>query len=105
MLIGHRKEVGIIVMIGTKIRERVKKMRYYAFSPNLLIRLRKSRRMTQVQLADASGLSQAAISNYEKGEREPDTEALKKLGKAFSVYFVADWNGLHSEDTDPLEPQ
>ena len=79
-------------------------MRYYAFSPNLLIRLRKSKRMTQVQLAEASGLSQSAISNFEKGDREPDNDSLKKLVKAFSVYFVADWNGLHNEETDPLEP-
>lgn len=83
-------------MVSAKKRA-VKKLRYFAFSADLLVKLRKENAMTQAQLAEASGLSQGAISNYENGEREPDTEALKKLGKVFGLFFVADWAGTHSD--------
>ena len=35
----------------------------------------------QVQLAQASGVSQAAICRWLKGEREPDITTLQKLGE------------------------
>lgn len=78
------------------------KVRYYAFSPALLTKLRKAKGWNQVQLAEASGVSQGAISLYESGKREPDNEALKRLGRAFTVYFVSDWGGIHGEEKDPL---
>jgi transcriptional regulator with XRE-family HTH domain len=41
--------------------------------------------MTLEDLADASGLSVASISNYEQGRNEPSIDALGKLSKAFGV--------------------
>jgi transcriptional regulator with XRE-family HTH domain len=49
-----------------------------------LARLMKERNLTQAQLADATGISQAAISRYLKG-RTPKTSELVKLAKQFGV--------------------
>ena len=77
-------------------------MRQYSFSPALLEKLRKKARLTQAELAQETGITQGAISNYERG-REPDVDALRKLGKFFNLFFVADWKGDFSEELDPLD--
>ena len=41
--------------------------------------------MTKSALADACGISSMAISNYEKGIRNPDMEIINKLAKALDV--------------------
>ena len=41
--------------------------------------------MTQEQLADMVGLTQAALSRYEKGMRDPDDEVIARLAKALGV--------------------
>lgn len=41
--------------------------------------LRQHRELTQSQLAEISGVSRAAISDFERGEREPGPESLKRL--------------------------
>lgn len=50
-----------------------------------LIRLRKSRGLTQEDLAKIIGVSRGAIANYEKGIREPSFEMLEKLADYFNV--------------------
>ena len=40
--------------------------------------------ISQKQLATYIGVTDAAISQYEKGKRKPDLEILKKLSKVFN---------------------
>ncbi|TYP56803.1 helix-turn-helix domain-containing protein [Thermosediminibacter litoriperuensis] len=47
--------------------------------------LREERKITQQELAQYLGVSQKTISNYEKGERSPDPETLKKIADYFDV--------------------
>ena len=47
--------------------------------------LRKSRGMTQKELADFFGYSESYISYIEKGERKISIEDLQKIAKIFSV--------------------
>lgn len=45
-------------------------------------RLRKAREntgLTQVQVAQRLGVTNAALSNYERGLRDPDTELLARM--------------------------
>ena len=55
-----------------------------SFDKNLL-RLRKSRNLTQDQMADLVGLHSASIKTYESGKTQPSLEALKKIVVACSV--------------------
>ncbi len=48
-------------------------------------RLRKTRGLTQAQLAKATGVTQANISYYENGARDPTASALTLLAKALGV--------------------
>lgn len=53
--------------------------------PQRLKDLRKAHKMTQAQLADELGITQANISRYEAGEHGPDFETLIKLSEVFNV--------------------
>jgi transcriptional regulator with XRE-family HTH domain len=81
--------------------EKEKGLRYLAFSADLLVQLRKHHNVNQVQLAEVTGISQSTISFLEKG-REPSLDVMKRLGKFFNVYFVADWSGIHGADHDSI---
>lgn len=50
--------------------------------------LRKSYGLSQKEFADKVGLSQSAISQFEKEERMPSTAALENIAKAFSIPFA-----------------
>lgn len=50
-----------------------------------LIRLRKSRNMTQDDLAKGLKVSRSTIGNYEQGTREPDFEMLEKIADFFNI--------------------
>lgn len=52
---------------------------------NTLRKLRKERKLTQQQVADAIGLGMQAYSYYEKGDRQPSPETLCKLADFFCV--------------------
>lgn len=66
--------------------------------------MRKSRGMTQEDLARAIGQSASSITMYETGRREPDFETLEALADVFNVPMVSfvDGSGVvsvgHSED-------
>ena len=47
--------------------------------------LREKAGMTQVQLAEASGLPLGSIRNYEQGHRDPLWQAIFKLADALGV--------------------
>lgn len=49
--------------------------------------LRKSRHMSQQQIADAIGMSQNSIAQYENDLREPSFSVLKKIAEFFNVPF------------------
>lgn len=60
--------------------------------------LRKTRGMTQIQLADALGLERASISNYETGRRYPSLVQLEAICKVLGVsleYFGVENNEVH----------
>ena len=47
--------------------------------------LRRSRKMTQAQLAEQLGLSASAVGMYEQGRREPDLSVILQLCRIFEV--------------------
>lgn len=47
-----------------------------------LAAIRKSRGLTQIELADKCGWKKSTISDYERGEREPNITKLQVLAKA-----------------------
>lgn len=51
----------------------------------LIATMRRSRGMSQTQLADMIGRKQNSISSYESGRREPDVDTLEALADAFNV--------------------
>lgn len=52
---------------------------------NKLKILRKAKKLTQKQVADAVGIGMQAYAYYEKAEREPSQETLIKLADFFGV--------------------
>lgn len=50
-----------------------------------LKQLRKSKRLTQQEVADFCGTTKGAISNYELGRREPDLKVLEKFATFYGV--------------------
>lgn len=50
-----------------------------------LIALREERRLSQVEVARALGMSRSGFSMYELGQREPDMEMVRKLADYFKV--------------------
>lgn len=52
---------------------------------NRLKSLRKSKRLTQKQLAQKINVTHVSISGYESGNRSPDTDTLQRLADFFEV--------------------
>lgn len=52
---------------------------------NKLKKLRENQGLLQKELADKIGISLSSISMYERGERQPDNETLKKISQYFNV--------------------
>lgn len=50
-----------------------------------LIRIRKSKMVTQSQLADSVGVSVKTIRRYEHDETLPDAEMIKRISEALNV--------------------
>ena len=50
-----------------------------------LLTLRKTKGLTQKEIADHLGISRQAYANYESGNREPDINMLKLLSEYFEV--------------------
>lgn len=65
---------------------------------NNLKNLRKNRGLTQIQLQIATGIEQALLSKFERGERIPPTETLIILADFYGVsidYLLARTNNPH----------
>lgn len=69
--------------------------------------MRLSRGMTQADLAKAIGQSQASITMYETGKREPDFETLESLADVFNVPLISfvDGDGTVSVSHSDGKPQ
>lgn len=71
-----------------------------------LKRIRKQRKMSQVELASKIGVSRSTISMYEMGEREPDFETLEAIADVFNVdmaYLIgSEMKKAPSEDGEDL---
>lgn len=64
---------------------------------DMVIRLRHDSHMTQKELAAKSGMTQANISNLEKGTSKPTIESLKKIADAFGMLLVVEFVGREVE--------
>ena len=53
-----------------------------------VLRIRKSKEMTQEQLAEISGFSQQYISGLEKGQRNPTVVTIYELSVALDVDYL-----------------
>lgn len=54
-----------------------------------IYQLRKASGLTQVQLGEKAGVSEAAIRSYETGARKPKQEHLERIAKALGVRHEA----------------
>ena len=69
-----------------------------------LIRLRKERGLTQLELAEALDLSRQAVSRWETGLSMPGTDALIKLSRFYGLpldYFAGGGGGEPAESAAP----
>ena len=65
--------------------------------------LRKSKGLTQYELAERLGFSRGQLANYEQGQREPDFESLQKIANFFDVstdYLIGRTDNKNSETTN-----
>ena len=74
---------------------------------NRIKELREQANMRQVDLANAVGIDQRTISNYETGKTDPDSFALIRIADFFHVtidYLVGrtDYNAPSEKETDNL---
>lgn len=58
--------------------------------------LRKSRKMTQQEIADKVDITRSTISNYEIGRRTPHLKDLQNLAEAYGVGL--DYFGISAKD-------
>lgn len=61
-----------------------------------LKRMRRDRKMTQVQLAKHLGISTFTLIRWERGERTPSGASLGKISKALNCWMVLDADGTWS---------
>ncbi len=61
--------------------------------------VRRARGYTQSELAKATGISQSAIANYEKGYRRPDMVRAKRLADVLNISLddIYEFLGISSE--------
>lgn len=76
-----------------------------------LVRLRKEKGLTQLELAEAVKVSRQAVSKWEAGGSLPSTENLKSLSEIYGVpvdYLLNDLDDIEHEEEErapsPLEP-
>jgi transcriptional regulator with XRE-family HTH domain len=62
------------------------RMRWQVLDMDNLARIRKARRLTQSQLAEAVGANQATISKIEKGQGNPTLDMIQRIAAALKVH-------------------
>jgi transcriptional regulator with XRE-family HTH domain len=68
-----------------KVRLQGDKARHSVLRTDRLKALRQKSNLTQKELGEKIGLTNKTISNYEKGDRQPNNEALLELARLFGV--------------------
>ena len=63
-----------------KLKEKTK-----GFSMNRIKDLREDRDLRQIDVAEAVGIDQRSLSNYETGKTNPDSDTIVKLASFFGV--------------------
>ncbi|WP_286058063.1 helix-turn-helix domain-containing protein [Bacillus mojavensis] len=63
-----------------------------------LIALRKSKKLTQEEMANKIGVHRGTYANYERGHRQPDYDTLKKIADFFEVTI----DYLLDQDFEPI---
>jgi transcriptional regulator with XRE-family HTH domain len=58
--------------------------------------------MTQVELAEAAGISARAVSMIERGESEPHPRTIRALADALSCQAADLWDGPEKSDVPQL---
>lgn len=88
----------IFLMLVLYVRKKVMRVKNNPKIPkNRIAELRKEKKLSQVQLAQETGLTRQAISLYEIGKREPRLETWMKLANFFGV-SVSYLQGLTDKD-------
>ena len=72
------------------------KSEYDALGPEydiiqVMIDARKDQKLTQKELSDRTGITQADISRIEKGTRNPSLEMLKRLAKGLGMQLKVEF--------------
>lgn len=68
-----------------KVRLQGDKASHSALRTDRLKALRQKSNLTQKELGEKIGLTNKTISNYEKGDRQPNNETLLELARLFGV--------------------
>ena len=72
--------------------------------PRRLRAARKHRRLSQGELAGRSGLQASAISHFERTDRKPSLDNLRRLAEALNVstdYLLGRTTEMHGASTHP----
>ena len=70
---------------------------------NNLLTIRKTKRMTQKEVADKVGITATALSAYEKAQREPSLSAISKLADFYGVSL--DWLCGHQDSGSEIKAE
>lgn len=64
--------------------------------PENISKLRKEHSMTQEQLAEALGVTFAAVSKWERGVATPELSLIAEMADLFGVSFSTSFDCIHS---------
>ena len=81
---------------GPEAREALETLRAQYARSEQILRLRKERALTQVELAERAGLDQAEISRLERGAGNPTEQTLERVAEALGARWqlvVAEHDG------------
>ena len=71
---------------------------------NKIREMREAKKMTQIELAAMLNVSQATLSNWERGRHDLDNESLLQLAKFFGCsadYLLLNSESVHAPDVEP----
>lgn len=72
---------------------------------SLIEQMRKERKMTQAELADAVGVSKQAVSNWERGKRFPDVALIEDLSRELGVSPAELIRGQRFSESNMSDPE
>lgn len=72
-------------------KNRRSKMRYEAYSSQMLKSVRAEKGLSQQGLADKAGIPLVTLKKLEQGVNEPTAATARALGRALGLHFFFDW--------------